>query len=329
MSCSAKKDANGTWHIQFRYTDWAGNKHKSQKRGFKTKKEAEEWYHRFMLQQASDPSMLFRDFWEIYLADMKTRLRKTTIRQKRYIAEIKILPYFGDMPLNEITAPQIRKWQNEIIKQGYKPTYLKRINNELNAIMNYAVNYYDLKSNPCRKAGSMGKAKADEREYWSVEEFNKFTDAIVDKHDSWVGFQILFWTGIRIGELLALKVEDFDFDKNTMRIDESYTVLEREEIIDAPKTESSFRTIILHTELTEIVREYIGTLYKPKKNTRLFEGHTKHFFEKELKRGITNSGVKKVVIHGLRHSHASILVQQNYNPVDSEATGTWKSADNH
>ena len=58
MSCSAKKDANGTWHIQFRYTDWAGNKHKSQKRGFKTKKEAEEWYHRFMLQQASDSNYL-------------------------------------------------------------------------------------------------------------------------------------------------------------------------------------------------------------------------------------------------------------------------------
>ena len=43
MSCSAKRDPNGTWHIQYRWTDWTGTKKKSQKRGFKTKKEAEEW----------------------------------------------------------------------------------------------------------------------------------------------------------------------------------------------------------------------------------------------------------------------------------------------
>ena len=57
MSCNAKKDPNGTWRIQYRWTDWTGTKKKSQKRGFKTKKEAEEWYAHFMLQQSSDPTM--------------------------------------------------------------------------------------------------------------------------------------------------------------------------------------------------------------------------------------------------------------------------------
>lgn len=66
MSCNAKKDPNGTWRIQYRWTDWTGTKKKSQKRGFKTKKEAEEWYAHFMLQQSSDPTMTLADFWEIH-----------------------------------------------------------------------------------------------------------------------------------------------------------------------------------------------------------------------------------------------------------------------
>lgn len=54
---------------------------------------------------------------------------------------------------------------------GYSPTYLKTINNQLSAIFNYAVRYYDLKSNPCAKAGSMGKSKAEEMDFWTGEEF--------------------------------------------------------------------------------------------------------------------------------------------------------------
>ena len=98
MSCRAKRDPNGTWHIQYRWTDWTGTKKKSQKRGFKTKKEAEEWYAHFILQQTSDPTMTLNDFWEIYKADMEKRLRKTTMKQKEYVMKDKVLPYFGNTP---------------------------------------------------------------------------------------------------------------------------------------------------------------------------------------------------------------------------------------
>lgn len=62
MSCNAKRDPYGTWRIQYRWTDWTGIKRKSQKRGFKTKKEAEEWYAHFLLQQSSDLTMTLADF---------------------------------------------------------------------------------------------------------------------------------------------------------------------------------------------------------------------------------------------------------------------------
>jgi len=118
MSCSAKRDSNGTWHIQYRWTDWTGTKKKSQKRGFKTKKEAEEWYAHFILQQTSDPTMTLNDFWEIYKADMEKRLRKTTMKQKEYVMKDKVLPYFGNTPINAITAPMIRKWHRSSIYQA-------------------------------------------------------------------------------------------------------------------------------------------------------------------------------------------------------------------
>ena len=140
MSCSAKRDPNGTWHIQYRWTDWTGTKKKSQKRGFKTKKEAEEWYAHFIMQQTSDPTMTLNDFWEIYKADMEKRLRKTTMKQKEYVMKDKVLPYFGNTPINAITAPMIRKWQGEMIDKGFKPTYLKTINNQLSSILNYIGN---------------------------------------------------------------------------------------------------------------------------------------------------------------------------------------------
>lgn len=119
MANSAKRDPNGTWHIQYRYTDWTGKKRKSSKKGFRTKKEAEEWLAHFLLQQASDPSMTLKDFWEIYIEDMSKRLKPTTIENKQHIFRCKIQPYFGDTPINEINAAKIRKWQCEMMEKGY------------------------------------------------------------------------------------------------------------------------------------------------------------------------------------------------------------------
>ena len=83
---------------------------------------------------------------------------------------------------------------------GYSPTYLKTINNQLSAIFNYAVRYYDLKSNPCAKAGSMGKSKAEEMDFWTGEEFRRFIDSVMNKRLSYMAFMTLHWTGMRLGD---------------------------------------------------------------------------------------------------------------------------------
>ena len=219
----AEKDKKtGKWLIQYRYTDWQGKRRKSTKRGFATKREAEEWLRNFLITQKADFDMKFADFWKMYCADMETRLREHTMRTKKYIVELKILPYFGNKRVNDITAADIRQRQNELIKMGYSPTYLKTINNQLSAIFNYAVRYYDLKSNPCAKAGSMGKSKAEEMDFWTGEEFRRFIDSVMNKRRSYMAFMTLYWTGMRLGELRALTPADFDFETNMLSITKSY-----------------------------------------------------------------------------------------------------------
>lgn len=316
MAAKAEKDPKtGKWLIQYRYTDWQGNRKKSMKRGFKTKREAEEWLQNFLATKQADFNMLFEDFLKIYYADMETRLREHTMRTKKYVFDLKILPYFGKMKMNEITASDIRKWQSELIKQGYAPTYLKTISNQLAALFNYAVRYYDLPNNPCKKAGSMGKGKADEMNFWTKEEFDKFIDAIMNKQQSYMAFMTLFWTGIRIGELLALNVADVDFEKRTISIMKSYQRMGGRDVITEPKTPKSKRVIAIPQFLAVDLQDYVNSMYGVQGEDRLFP-ITKYYLEHEMQRGIKESGVKRIRIHDLRHSHASLLVEMGFSPLE-------------
>ena len=312
----AEKDKKtGKWLIQYRYTDWQGKRRKSTKRGFATKREAEEWLRNFLITQKADFDMKFADFWKMYCADMETRLREHTMRTKKYIVELKILPYFGNKRVNDITAADIRQWQNELIKMGYSPTYLKTINNQLRAIFNYAGRYYDLKSNPCVKAGSMGKSKAEEMDFWTGEEFRKFIDSVMNKRLSYMAFMTLYWTGMRLGELLALNPKDIDLEKRTISITKSYQRLGKKDVITPPKTPKSKRVITIPEFLAADIKDYMDSLYDLQENDRLFP-ITKYYLEHEMQRGIKESGVKRIRVHDLRHSHASMLIELGFSPLE-------------
>ena len=312
----AEKDKKtGKWLIQYRYTDWQGKRRKSTKRGFATKREAEEWLRNFLITQKADFDMKFEDFWKMYCADMETRLREHTMRTKKYIVELKILPYFGNKRVNDITAADIRQWQNELIKMGYSPTYLKTINNQLSAIFNYAVRYYDLKSNPCAKAGSMGKSKAEEMDFWTGEEFRKFIDSVMNKRLSYMAFMTLYWTGMRMGEFLALNPKDVDLEKKTISITKSYQRLGKKDVITPPKTSKSKRVITIPEFLAADIKDYMDSLYDLQEDDRLFP-ITKYYLEHEMQRGIKESGVKRIRVHDLRHSHASMLIELGFSPLE-------------
>lgn len=316
-----KEEKTNTWRVIYRYTDWNGERKQSQKPGFKTKREAQAWEREQLNKLGGDLDMNFKSFVEHYSEDMQTRLKENTWETKKHIIDKKLIPYFGKLKMCNITAQQIITWQNELINykdddgKPYSPVYLKTIHNQLSAIFNHAVRYYNLKENPCQKAGSMGKKKNREMLFWTKEEYLKFADAMMDKPMSYYAFEMLYWTGIREGELLALTSADFDFEKRTVTINKSFQHLNGRDIITSPKTEKSNRTIQLPKFLCDEMQDYIGMLYGAEKDTRLFP-ISKTALYRAMKTGCEKAEVKKIRIHDLRHSHVSLLIDLGFSAVE-------------
>ena len=196
----------------------------------------------------------------------------------------------------------------------YAPTYLRTINNQLNAMFNHAERYYDLQRNPAKKAGNMGKSKANAMQIWTTDEYRRFLECVANKPISFYAFEILYWTGIREGEMLALTMEDFDFKTNTLRINKNLYRHGGEIYITDPKTDKSIRNIKIPQFLADEMKEYFKSLYHLKPTDRIFS-ISKNYLYYEMKRGCKASGVKRIRIHDLRHSHCSLLIQKGYTVV--------------
>ena len=107
-----KDEARGTWYVMVRYQDWTGERKQKCKRGFATKREAQEWERSFQMQPSGDLDMTFEAFTELYTKDMKPRLKENTWLTKENIIQKKILPYFGKRKISEITTKDVIAWQS-------------------------------------------------------------------------------------------------------------------------------------------------------------------------------------------------------------------------
>jgi integrase len=314
------KDGKTTlWYANFYFTDWTGKKRHACKRGFKTQREAKEYERSFLDQQSSTSDILFSSLVENYLEDMKHRLKPTTMENKRFIIDKKLLPYFGNQKVCDIDTIKIRKWQNELISyrddddKPFSQTYLKTVNNQMAALMNYAVTHYRLAFNPCKAAGSMGKSHAGEMNIWTQEEYEKFSSAI-NKPATKLAFDILFYTGIRSGELLALTPADI-LPSKRIDINKSYARVNGEELFMEPKTPKAKRCISIPDFLYDDIQAYIKRLYGIKNGDRIFY-FTKSALDKEIKRVAEKAGLKPIRVHDLRHSHASMLIELGFAPLE-------------
>lgn len=303
-----KNEKNGTWYVQFRYTDWQGLRQQKLKRGFATKREAQEWERAFLTEKKADVTMPFKTFTELYEKDVRPKLKENTWLTKEHIIQTKISPYFEHKRLCDISSKDVIAWQNEIRKmtnssgEPLSQGYLKTIHNQLSALFNHAIKIYGLRLNPASTVGNMGKEERKEMSYWTVEEYSKFSDEMMDKPISYYAFQMLYWTGIRVGELLALTAGDFDFKNNMLTINKSYQRLHGEDVITTPKTEKSNRTIKMPQFLCDEMQEYLKMFYSPNNSDRIFP-ISKSYLHHEMDRGSKAAGVKRIRIHDLRHPY--------------------------
>ena len=300
MAAFKNKD-NGTWYVQFRYTDWKGERQQKLKRGFATKREALEWEREFLMEKQADVNMTFESFVALYERDIKPKLKLNTWLTKESIIKKKILPYFAKRKLSEITAKDIMRWQNEIREmrdchgKPLSKTYLKTVHNQLSAIFNHAARFYGLNLNPARQAGNMGAEERKEMLFWTREEYTKFSEAMMDKPLSFYAFEVLYWCGVREGELLALTPADFDFEKRTLTINKSYQRINKQDVITTPKTPKSNRVIQMPQFLCDELQDYLKQLYGVEPDSRMFP-ISKSYLHREMDRGCKQTGVKRIRI---------------------------------
>lgn len=319
------KSGKTQWYANFYYTDWMGEKKHVCKRGFATQRDAKEYERKHLDQLRQNTDMLFSSLIENYLEDMSHRLKPTTMENKRQLIETKLLPYFGKLKICDINTITVRKWQNTILnetdKNGntYAPTYVKTIHNQLSAAMNYAVRHYGLTSNPCHIAGSIGKQKADKMDIWTKDQYELFATH-VKRQATHLAFDILFYTGMRSGELLALTPADILPEKR-ININKNYAVVKGVEMFLEPKTAKSKRSIAIPDFLYDEIQDYVKQLYECGPDDRIFY-FTKSALSTEMKRKAAAAGLPHIRIHDLRHSHASLLIEMGFDILEvSERLG--------
>ncbi len=314
-----KDSKRGSWFVSFYYDDWRGEHKRKMKRGFANKKAALAWEREFLLRQNADLDMEFAQFVQLYLADKRGRLRASTWASKIPIINTKLLPFFGRKKLSQIETHDVITWQNELLAyrdhkgEPYAPTYLRAMHNQLSAVFNHAVRYYGLKANPAALAGSMGKESSHEMQFWTQEEYRRFIQTMRGRDRSYLAFELLYWCGMRVGELLALTPADFDFQHPAVSISKSYQRLHRCDHITEPKTPKGIRVIQMPHFLAEEVAAYLAR-HSTSPDERIFP-FTKELLHREMQRGAAQAGVKRIRIHDLRHSHISLLIDLGFSAV--------------
>lgn len=318
-----KNEKNNTYYVRFKEKDIRGKVHEVSKYGFDSKKAAKKWEESYKTVKSGSIRMTLEQFvTELYLPEIKPRLRPSSWETKTNMIYKHILPILGHHRINEIEARTVILWQNEIMQtknprtgKPYAKSYLQSINEQLIAIMSYAVKYYNLPVNVAHTVGNMGSEDDIHVVCWTLEQYKQFMEVMMDKPLYYYAFLTLFMTGIRVGELGALTFRDIDFEKRTMTINKTYSRVRGQDIIGPPKTKQSYRTIVLNEKLVEALKEYKSMIYKPDEDDRVFN-ISKSSLNREMKRGARVAGIPETHVHSARHFMASTMLDMGYSVLD-------------
>ena len=322
------KDGKIKYRVFYSYiSPKTGEKCRTCKRGFNLEREAKAWTKGELpdiitqLESKKIPSekMTMAELIKEYLEDasLDENIQATTLEIKKSSINNHILSHFKDLVVHELKARDIKDWQREFKKKKkkdgtpYSATYLRTVENQLSAIFNYAVKYYDLDKNPI--AERIGSKDAPDAKIWELDEYRRFQKEIEDKPEYYYAFEIFFWTGVRLGELLAITPNDIDFEQKTLNINKAMRIEKGKLVLAVPKTKNGYRKIALPDFLVDEIKEYLESINVYDENMRIFD-LSKTQIRETIKRKSEAAGIHQIKIHGLRHSHASLLEQLGVPP---------------
>ena len=264
--------------------------------------------------------MTLASFVELYFNDREHHVRDTTMDTKRNIFDTKIVPLLGNRKMNEITALDVRDWQQRIKEMGeatglpYSETYLYTIHAQLTALFNYAQTFYGLRFNPCDASGYMGSSVAGEMLIITKDQYELLRKEF--RNEAYLlAFDILFWTGCREGEMLALLPKDLT-DDDQLRIYKTYHRKKGQDILGPTKNskKGGNRNVPIPHWLAEEFRTYCSRLYGLTPDDRVFY-MTCTALNKELTRCTQLTYLPDIRVHDLRHSHVSLCIELGYSIV--------------
>lgn len=307
----AYKDAKtGKWYCKFYYTDWTGSQKQKKKSGFALKREALEWERKFLKEQSTNPDIPFSTLADAFIRAKTSEWKVHTQKGAQTIVEYHLKPYFGRKPINEISPLDVKQWHMSLQKKGIKQTSINTYHGKLSAIFNYGVKFYGLPTNPARIAGSV-KERRSEMKFWTVDQFKKFLDNGQLKEKYYVLFNILFWTGTRIGEVLALTPRDIC--DGYININKNVVFADKKAIIQSPKSDNGYRRVAIHKELHDMIWSYIKKLHGVGMDDRIFWHTTLSGTRRAFYIAQDNASIERIRVHDLRHSHVALLIHMGYH----------------
>ena len=273
--------------------------------------------------------MTVQNLYDEYIKAMSHEIRESSLKKSDTILKNHILPYFGNTPLDKLTAPAVQRWKLYIEEKGLQIKTKQNIYSGFRALLNWGIKLDYLQNNILTKVGNFKSADIIKKEisYYTAEEYKLFSKASKDyaqtsNHmidwDFYVFFSIAFYTGLRKGEIHALKWSDIDgvYLNVSRSITQKLTGADRE---TPPKNKSSIRTLQIPQPLIDILNEH-EERYKSVKgfsdNYRICGGERclrDTSIEKMNGKFAELAGVKKIRIHDFRHSHASLLANSGIN----------------
>lgn len=311
--------------------DINGKQLNTTRRGFKTKKEAQLASSRILIdisngkKVTNEDDILFISVYESWLESYVNTVRVSTYSKAVRIFENHILPYFNNIKVKEIKPKNVQRVVNQwykIAECNYKKWFYY-----LQSVLNYAIKNEYITNNPCKMV-TLPKRKQKPgnkpSNFWTKEELQTFFNCIdKDKEpEKFTLFRLLAFTGMRRGECLALTWNDVDFNKGTIRINKNLTQgMHGEQIIQPPKTQKSNRTIIIDNPTLHYLQNwrlkqkqlFLTFGFNTFKKNQLIFASSKNNYKslnqpgKWLNKIINDHDLKKITVHGFRHSHASAL----------------------
>lgn len=310
-----KDERYNTWYFIVRYKDKQANKTKQYKRrGFEKKKDAQTAEKKFLehLNTPSNRNLTFEEVSRDYMTYSIGRKKERTIEIQNNLIKTVLIPYFKQMNIHKIKPRDIDDFYRSILDR-YTNSSMKNIRRNLSAIMNFAVNFYNLEKNIVNIVELPRKHEKVKLKYWTLEQFKIFEKELRTPSQRAL-FNILFWSGMRKGEVLALRICDVHLDNGMIDVNKSWNGKK----VTSVKNTASERRISVPTHVIDVVKDLIKhkkeKIKYVKKTDYLFGGRYNNEpvsptnVNMLLKRATLRAGLPEIRVHYLRHSHASLLI---------------------